>query len=156
MSAIKPEIWSYDQFKSETNPKDVRKALAEIDSRLKEWAGMKDGRSTEQRVLHLRKLAHNCGDYLTKKEAKKADKSKPSARLVNRITKVKQLVGQVFLRLAYEQYNYQKAVRSGPGTKLQAASAQAAGLKGSYAHERSNFTAIKAAQNLAGTQTPIN
>jgi hypothetical protein len=161
MSATKPEIWSYDNFKTETNPKDVRKALAGIDELLKAWSAMKDGNSTEQRVLHLRKIAHACVGYITEKEAKQAKKAaarfgKPSARLVNRITKVKQLVGQVFLRLAFEQYRYQKLVRSGDGTKLKDAPAQAAGLKSSYAHERSNFTAIKAGQNLAGTQTAIN
>ena len=74
MSAVKPEIWSYDQFKTETNPKDVRKALAGIDQYLQQWAGMKDGRSTEQRLLHLRKIAKACGSYLADKESKKAKK----------------------------------------------------------------------------------
>jgi hypothetical protein len=161
MSALKPEIWTYDQFKAETNPKAVRKALAGIDVYLQEWVGMKDGRSTEQRLIHLRKIAKDCGDYLQAKEGKKAKKDaarfgKASDRLVNRIAKVKLLSGQVFLRLAFERYNYQKNVRSGDGTKLATAAAQATGLKGTYAHERSNFVATKAAQNLAGTQTAIN
>ena len=161
MAAVKPEIWSFDQFKTETNPKAVRKALSGIDEYLKEWAGMKDGRSIEQRLLHLRKIANACGDYLATKEGKQQKKAasrfgNPSARLVNRITKVKQLVGQVFLRMAFERYDYQKEVRSGPGTKLQGAAAQATGLKGSYAHERTNFVATKAGQNLAGTQTAVN
>jgi hypothetical protein len=161
MSAIKPEIWSYDNFRTETNPKSVRKALAGIDDLLKQWSAMKDGRSTEQRVKHLRTIARACVTYLEAKEAKHAKKAaaflgKPSDRLVNRIAKVKLLVGQVFLRLAFEQYNYQKTVRSGAGTKLRDAPAQAAGLKSSYAHERSNFNAIKNAQGLKGTQTAIN
>jgi hypothetical protein len=161
MSAVKPEIWTYDQFKTETNPKDVRKALAGIDALLKEWVGAKDGNSTERKVLILRRIARECVDYVTKKDAKRAKKAaarfgKPSARLVNRITKVKQLAGQTFLRLAFEQYEYQKAVRSGPGTKLGAIAGNATSLKGSYAHERTNFNVIKNAQGLAGTQTAIN
>jgi hypothetical protein len=161
MSAIKPEIWTYDQFKAETDPKAVRKALAAIDYLLGKWTGMKDGRSIEQRLLHLRKIAQACGAYLEAKEAKKAKKDaarfgKASDRLVNRIAKVKLLSGQVFLRLAFERYDYQKEVRSGPGTRMANAAAQATGLKGTYAHERSNFVATKAAQNLAGTQTAIN
>lgn len=161
MSAIKPEIWSYDQFKTETNPKDVRKALAGIDQYLQQWAGMKDGRSTEQRLLHLRKIAKACGNYIADKESKKAKKDaarfgKASDRLTNRINKVKQLGGQVFLRLAFEQYKYQKGVRSAQGTKLQTVNAPATSLKGTYAHERGNFVATKGGQNLAGTQTPIN
>lgn len=161
MSAVKPELWSPAEFRGETGGKAVRKSLAGIDALLSGWEHIKDGPSKEARVIQLRKLAHAGSDYLKIKEGKKTKKEsarfgKPSARLTERIAKVKTLVGQIFLRLAYEQYNYQKGVRSGAGASLRAAGAQATSLKGSYAHERSNFNTIKAGQHLGGTQTAIN
>ncbi|MEO7082664.1 MAG: hypothetical protein ABI442_02900, partial [Gemmatimonadaceae bacterium] len=161
MAANTPEIWTYDQFKTETNPKDVRKALAAIDQYLKDWGVIKNGPSTEGKILHLRKISNACIDYVTSKQAK-ADKkagsrfSKPSSRLVNRIAKAKQLAKQVFLRMTFEKYEYQKSVRSGPGTKMDALAGEATSVKGGYRNERTNFVNTKAAGNLGGTQTAIN
>jgi hypothetical protein len=162
MSAPAPDIWSAAQFKQETNPKSVRKALAGIDTQLQRWDANKGGPSTTVRIEILRAISQCCIAYLEVKEGKKAKQDnarfgKPSARLINRIDKVKRLAQQVFLRLAFERYKYQKVVRTQGGRGMPArVGTQLAGLKGSYAHERTNFDNIKQNQALAGTQTPID
>jgi hypothetical protein len=162
MSAPAPDIWSAAQFKQETNPKAVRKALAGIDMQLQRWDVNKNGPSTTVRIEILRAISQGCIAYLELKEGKKAKRDdarfgKPSARLINRIDKTKQLAQQVFLRLAFERYRYQKVVRTQGGRGMPAkVGAELADLKGSYAHERANFANIKQNQGLQGTQTPIN
>jgi hypothetical protein len=160
MTAPTPAVWTAAQFKQETNPKNVRKALREIDELLGSWDTYHGG-PPAKRIDILRALARACVAYLQVKQSKKAKKEqaligKPSPRLVNRLAKVRQLAQQVFVRLAFERFHYQKMTRSqvhGGPAKYQT---QLAGLKGSYAHERSNFEAIKQGLGPAETQTPIN
>ena len=161
MAGPAPVIWSQYEFEQETSPGKVRKALAAIDYLLVRWSMIKDGPSSDTRLEILRKLSRACVAYLAVKEAKKTKKEqslfgRPSPRLLNRIDKVKQLAQQVFLRLAFERYSYQKGrTKKGQGlpSKLEGSLAD---LKGSYAHERANFQAIKQDQGLHGTATPIN
>jgi hypothetical protein len=164
MSSYAPEIWTQTTFQAQTDPKAVRKRLAEIDDLLRDWVPLKTAvaaTSREERVKCLQKLAGACMRYLEEKEAKKQKKDtaffgKPSARLLNRIDKVKILMGQVFLRLAYERYEYQKNAAGSVHKNLTAARQQLSGLKGSYQHERTDFQTVKARDGLAGTTTAIN
>jgi hypothetical protein len=162
MSAIKPEITTYEDFKRSTNPMFPRKSLAGVDDALKKWATVKDGASKDQRVKQLRVLANACVAYVSAKETKKQTKEsakgkKPSDRLLNRMARVKALTGETFLRLAFEQYDYQKSVAGGAQHQnLAVARTNLADLKGTYKHERSNFVNTKALSGLKGTQTAIN
>jgi hypothetical protein len=156
----KPEIWTRDQFRQETNPRDLRKKLSKIDDQLVEWLFHKDGLSTDRRVKILRTLAAECIAYArqqtSRKETKEAKrfKRKPSARLINRIDKTKALLRQVMIRLAYEQFVFQKTSRGAAGTHLSLATRQ--GLRPGYSHERTEYVTTMGAGGFAGVPSLNN
>ncbi|MCE2916996.1 MAG: hypothetical protein ACOVOT_12525 [Rubrivivax sp.] len=141
MSAVAPQVWSLQAFKSTTTPSSIFKRhrgkhLSRIDKALQRWNGGLGTRDTSISGLVLALKA--CRGWLQDK----ADSSSDTTTL--RRTGVNQLADQLFARLQFETFEKRKAAAAHYTGSTQA-------LVGGYQHERTTYLASGKTQALSGS-----
>ena len=150
MAAPKPHVMSVDEFKQQTTPPRVRKALAPIDDELRQFQAY--GFQAESAINHLMRIIAAIQGWYARK-ARKIAAARAGDHVLTRKLVVDTLLQQCVKRVAWERYNYKKMIHTGNYRGINPANKA---LAPGYSVERTQFTQMKAVNYTAtGQINPI-